>query len=183
MAYLVTDGTQGHPFTIDQAYHFLSTDMIAFGYPDVLFDPKDAFASLATQQAEHRSDVVLGVFPLRPDQSWDVLEFSASGQIQTISSQGPARDNIERWGWAIALWTPIFSAFMHRYLAELVSCGNTMDPTGHEITQDDVFQAAIDGGLQVDHVFFPEGFVLDIGTPEDLLVAQRRALSVSSILP
>lgn len=176
MAYLVTDGTLGHPFTLDEAYPFVARDLVAFGYPDILFDPKDAFVSLASRQVETGADCVLGAFPLRPDQSWDVLEFDACDRIRTISAQESSNAGPERWGWSIALWTPSFTAFMHHYLAELTATGSNRLAEG-EITLDHVFQAAIDDGSAIDHVLFPDGYVLDVGTPENLIIAQRKALA------
>lgn len=173
VAYLVTDGTPGHPYTVDCAFPFVDGDLVAFGYPDILFEPHDAFSKLVQCQQTQGSDLVLGAFPLAPEQSWDVLEFE-KGVVRKVSSEGPARGADIRWGWGIAVWTPRFSLFMHNYLSDLLASAQA--PVA-EIVLDQVFQAAIDAGLQVDHVSFENGYLLDVGTPENLLIAQRKALS------
>ena len=87
----------------------------------------------------------------------------------------PARTHL-RYTWIIAVWTPVFTRFMH----ECVSAGLKADNNGeadhsitkqHELFVGDVIQAAIHNGIQVDTVLFTNGKYLDIGTPEDMVNA------------
>ena len=67
IAYLIQGLPYVEPYTIDQAYPFVNDAVIAFGYPDVLFEPDDAFVRLLSQLAVSDSDIVLGVFPADRD--------------------------------------------------------------------------------------------------------------------
>lgn len=180
LAYLMMNLSHGHPFTLDQAFPFTTHSLVAFGYPDILFEPEDAFSQLIRKQAETKASVVLGIFPIRPDQRWgDILSFGADKKIQTISLSDPTKAK-QRLGWSIALWTPEFSLFMHEFLLEEVKQNRFIAPDGKEYVMNHVFQAALDKGLLMESVVFDSGVVLDIGTPEDLFAAQREQLASSN---
>lgn len=182
LAYLIMNLPHGHPFTLDQAFPFTKHNLVAFGYPDVLFGPEDAFSHLTRKQRETNASVVLGIFPIRPDQRWrDILAFGKGGKIQTIALKEPTAADA-RWGWAIALWTPEFSLFMHEFLLEEVKQNRFTAPDGNEYTMNHVLQAALEKGLSMEPVVFDSGFVLDVGTPEDLLAAQREQLLSAKIM-
>lgn len=182
LAYLMMNLSHGHPFTLDQAYPFIKHNRVAFGYPDILFEPEDAFSQLIRKQAETKASVVLGIFPIRADQRWgDILAFGENGQIQTISLSDPAMA-VQRLGWSIALWTPEFSLFMHEFLLETIKQNKFTAPDGKEYTMNHVFQAALDTGLSMESVVFNGGAVLDVGTPKDLFTAQRDQLTAAKVI-
>ena len=182
LAYLMMNAPHGHPFTLDQAFPFTRNNFVAFGYPDILFSPEDAFATLIKKQVETNADIVLGIFPLRPDQRWDVASFRPDGKIDIIAHATPP-PNIPRLGFAIAFWTPEFSLFMHEFLMRAVSKNIFVAPDGKEYTMNHVLQAAINAGVAVESVVFESGFVLDVGTPDDLFLAQadQTALAKSTL--
>ena len=182
LAYLMMNAPHGHPFTLDQAFPFTRNNFVAFGYPDILFSPEDAFATLIKKQVETNADIVLGIFPLRPDQRWDVASFRPDGKIDIIAHATPP-PNIPRLGFAIAFWTPEFSLFMHEFLMRAVSKNIFVAPDGKEYTMNHVLQAAINAGVAVESVVFESGFVLDVGTPDDLFSAQadQTALAKSTL--
>lgn len=171
IAYLIMNAPYGHPFTLDQAFPFTKNNFVAFGYPDILFAPEDAFASLIKKQTETDAAIVLGIFPLRPDQRWPVASLDRNGKIDIIAHKTPPPE-IPRLGFAIAFWTPEFSLFMHDFLTRAISQKKFVASDGTEYTMNHVLQAAIDSGLNVENVVFPSGFVLDVGTPNDLFAAQ-----------
>lgn len=171
LAYLIMNHPHGHPFTLDQAYPFVKDNIVAFGYPDILFEPFDAFVTLADRLNKSKADVVLGVFPMRSDQRWDICSFGANGKIDVVHVPSPP-ETLQRWGWSIAVWTPAFSNFMHAFLGAALRNGQVVAPDGKEYVMNHVFQAAIDSGMNVDHILFEKGFVRDIGTPAELIAAQ-----------
>lgn len=182
LAYLMMNLSHGHPFTLDQAFPFTKNNLVAFGYPDVLFEPEDSFVHLIRKQSETKASVVLGIFPIRSDQRWtDIMSFGEGKKIQTISVSGPAGSG-EKWGWAIAIWTPEFSLFMHDFLKEEIKQNRFTGPDGKEYTMNHVFQAALDKGLLIEPVMFDSGFVQDVGTPEDLIAAQRKQLASAKMM-
>jgi glucose-1-phosphate thymidylyltransferase len=88
-----------------------------------------------------------------------------------------------RYTWIIAAWTPTFSRFMHEYLGAAQTGqdpgfstdpgqpGEEADFSLKEVFVGHVIQAAIEAGLRVGHVFFPNERYLDIGTPDNLVKA------------
>jgi len=171
IAYLMMNLPHGHPFTLDQAFPFTRNSLVAFGYPDILFAPDDGFVQLVKKQKETKADVVLGIFPIKLDQRWtDILAFDDSGKIKTISL-ADASTATQRIGWSIAVWTPLFSGFMHEFLASVVNDNRLTDADGKEYTLNHIFQAALDSGISMDYVLFESGFVHDVGTPGDLFTA------------
>jgi glucose-1-phosphate thymidylyltransferase len=174
LAYLMMNHPHGHPFTLDQAFPFVTNNLVAFGYPDILFEPDDAFSQLIKKQSETGASVVLGVFPIKIDQRWnDILAFGEDGKIQTISLSDATKAN-QRIGWAVAVWTPEFSLFMHEFLVEAIKKKSFTAPDGKEYVMNHIFQAALGKGLSIESVVFESGFVHDVGTPEDMIAAQTK---------
>ena len=180
-AYLIMNLPHGHPFTLDQAFPFTKDNLVTFGYPDILFAPVDAFSHLIRKQAETNAHVVLGIFPIRQDQRWDILAFDDGGRIKTVALKEPTPQDA-RWGWSIALWTPEFSKFMHEFLQTAVTENRFRAPDGREYTMNHVLQAALDDGMHIEPVVFENGFVRDVGTPDDLFAAQREQAASARII-
>ena len=66
--------------------------------------------------------------------------------------------------WGIAVWSPIFSRYMHNYLASHQDAAKSKP----ELFVGNVIQAAIEEGMRVDGVRVSNTPYLDIGTREDL---------------
>lgn len=165
LAYLMLGLPFGVPYTLDQAYPFAQNALVALGFPDVLFQPEDAFVHVLARQAATQADVVLGLFPSDHPHTADMVEFDDKGRVQQIIIK-PAQTDL-RYTWMIAVWTPVFTEFMHHYLA---SVDATNQP---ELFIGDVIQTAIGQGMAVQSVLFPNGQCLDIGLPENLIKAVR----------
>lgn len=176
LAYLTMDSSSGVPFTIDQALPFVKDALVVFGFPDILFEPKDAFIHLVKRQAETGADIVLGLFPAPSPARMDMVEFDRENRVLAIHPK-PTKTRLT-YTWIIAVWTPRFTSFSHQnILAESVPAHQTLQEIGgdSELYIGHVIQAAIDEGLQVEAVIFSNGRCLDLGTPEDLLMAVRNA--------
>ena len=59
LAYIVIAGSLGPPDTIDRAYPFIEQKRVAFGFPDILFGPDDAYRQLIEAQERTGAEVVL----------------------------------------------------------------------------------------------------------------------------
>jgi glucose-1-phosphate thymidylyltransferase len=148
--------------------------MVVFGFPDIIFQPDNAFVQLLARQAVTNADMVLGIFPAHQPHKMDMVDVAANGRIRKIQIK-PDRTDLELT-WIFAVWTSVFTDFMHEYI---LTCGrqihNIRMPLKGEDQQEifigDVVQAAIDNGLLVESVIFTEGSYLDIGTPTDLVKA------------
>jgi len=100
------------------------------------------------------------------------VDVDDEGRINLIAIK-PKETHL-RYGWSIALWTPVFTHFMHEYLGAIQKAtreGNVREQ--RELIVGDVFKAAIESDLRVEGVVFPDDTCLDIGTPEDLVKAVR----------
>jgi glucose-1-phosphate thymidylyltransferase len=166
LAYLMMGLPFGAPYTLDQAYAFVQHALVAFGFPDIITEPDDAFVRLLERQAETNADVVLGLFVPDQPQKWDMVDLDDEGRIREIVIK-PAQTDL-RYAWCIAVWTPTFTHFMHAYLGDLQKPGDR-----RELYVGDVIQAAIDRDMRVEAVCFSDGVCLDIGTPDALLRAVR----------
>ena len=177
LAYLMMHLPFGAPYTLDQAYPFVQDTLVAFGFPDIVFQPDDAFVRLLARQTTTDADVVLGLFPAHQPHKMDMVELDGSdGRIRSIVIK-PTQTHLH-YTWIIAVWTPAFTHFMHEYLAAIQEARDDADgdaPEQRELFVGDVIQAAIHDDLRVEAVFFPDGNYLDIGTPDDLVRAVRNS--------
>ncbi len=177
LAYLVIAGSLGPPDTIDRAYPFLEQKRVAFGFPDILFGPDDAYRQLIAEQERTGADVVLGLHRVYDHRVWDMVDCDEGGRVRDIVMK-PASTTLTD-GWCCAVWTPRFSTFLHEFLradetkrnmSRLANRAN--DPSG-DLAVGVVLQAALKAGLVLQSVTFPGERYLDIGTPENLLKAVR----------
>ncbi|MEP0747568.1 sugar phosphate nucleotidyltransferase [Trichocoleus sp. AS-A1] len=169
LGYLMLGLPYGVPYTLDQAYPFVQDAVVALGFPDILFQPEDAFVRLLARLAAGNADAVLGLFPNDQPHKAGMVDFDAQGRVHFVVEKPPISDL--KYMWAIAVWTPVFTQFMHEYLAA-IQAGQL--PQAKELPISDVVQAAIDSGLRVEAETFADGTYLDIGTPADLVKAVRQ---------
>ncbi len=167
LAYLVLDKSGSVPFTIDQAYPFIRESIVALGFPDIYFEANDVYQKILERLKTAASDVVLGLFPAdRPDKT-DMVEVDSRSQARDIIIKPKQTALSHTWG--IAAWSPGFTEFLHRQVAER----QLSHLQSHEWFVGDVIRAAIDAGLKVEAVQVSDRPFLDIGTPDDLLRAVK----------
>ncbi len=167
LGYLIMNLPFGVPFTLDQAYPFVGDAVVALGFPDILFQPEDAFIRILARLDASNADVVLGLFPTNQPHKAGMVDFDDTGKVRLIIEK--PRESDLRYMWGIAIWTPAFTEFMHEYLIHLKAKSNLLQQP--ELPIGDVIQAAITQGLRVEAEAFPDGTYLDIGTPDDLVRA------------
>jgi len=176
IAYLIMNFSFGVPYTLDQAYPFIKDSTVVFGFPDILFQPQDAFVQLLAKQAESNADVVLGLFIADQPRKMDMVELDNDGRVRGIQIK-PSRTRL-RYAWIIAVWTSAFTHFMHEYVLS-PSRRDIKDKTGKivpeqkELYVGNVIQAALENNMKVESTLFSKGSYMDIGTPEDLIHAVR----------
>ncbi len=176
LAYLMMGLPYGVPYTLDQAYPFTDGATIVFGFPDLLFEPEDAFVHLLRKQAASEADIVLGLFPSDRPHKMDMVEQDASGRVTSIAIKpGPTELALT---WLIAAWAPAFSRFMHEYVGDRVAPVGDGRAVGRELHMSEVVQAAIEEKMRVEAVTFTGSRCVDIGTSEDLIAAVRESLGL-----
>ncbi|NDK55871.1 sugar phosphate nucleotidyltransferase [Pontibacter fetidus] len=166
-AYLLMNRPYGTPFSVDQSYSFVKDKTIAFGFPDIIVEPKSVFVKLLNKRQETDAAIVLGLFKVEHPHKWDMVETDEDGNVKAILPK-PEKSELTQ-AWCIAVWSPAFTEFMHQYL----KAAEPRFKLGElkEIPMGTVVQAAIVAGLKVQSDYFSEGSCLDMGTPEDLKVA------------
>jgi glucose-1-phosphate thymidylyltransferase len=175
LGYLVMSKPYGPPYTIDQAYPFVRKARIVFGFPDILFRPRDAFKQALDRMSATRAALVLGLFPAHKTWLWHRVATDRSGRVQGIFLN--PSETTAKVGWLFAVWTSRFTEFLHQYLkSPRTSAEKSGSGLPEELTVGAAFQAAISEGLPTQSVTFPRRTYLDIGTPEDL---QRVAARLS----
>lgn len=173
IGYLIMRLPYGTPYTLDQAWPFIKNARVALGFPDVIFEPDNAFVPLLERQEQTGADVVLGLFPSAQPHKMDMVETDAQGKVLRIVIK-PKQTTL-KYSWMIALWTPKFTAFMHHYLAQVAEKVKAAesDKKGmmRELYLGDVIQAGLASGLQIEAKRFRNGTCIDLGTPADLAQA------------
>ncbi len=171
IGYLMMNLPYGTPFTLDQAFAFIRGKIVALGFPDILFEPENAFVPLKEKLLSGQADVLLGVVPCPQYLKSDMIEFDDAGQIKVIVIKQIRPDL--KYGWFVALWRPSFTLFMHDYLIRLIRSGSQgkiiqHDGSLREVFVGDVILDAMNTGLKVDHLIFEEGYYQDLGTGDEL---------------
>jgi len=164
LAYLSIAGSRSVPETLDRAFPFVEHDLVALGFPDVIFEPVDAYARLAERQAATGADLVLGLFPTERFQSTDMVELAPDGRVVRVEVR--PRSTGLRYNWLIAVWGPAFTRFLHATVRDAPS-------EGAELQIGAVVQGAVAAGLHIEGVEFSSGSYRDIGTPAELAAAMR----------
>ena len=111
-----TEATPGVPHTLAQARKLLLDRRVALGFPDILFDPLDAFAALEARQRETGADVVLGLYRTDRPGATDMVELDAKGRPRAIVIKDSACTLT--YTWQIALWTPRFTSYLLNVVAD-----------------------------------------------------------------
>lgn len=170
ISYHLTEVDDGVPFTIDQAYPFYKNKNILFGFPDILFQPMDAYGELKKFLNSHaNADIVLGLFPVNEQHKWDTVIINESNRIEKIRVKENFNERV-KYAWIIAAWKPVFSDFIHKKVNEF----KTFPAKGsNELYIGHVIQLAIENGLKVFGLAFDQGTCLDVGTPDGYLFANR----------
>lgn len=186
LAYLIMRHPYGVPYTLDQAYPFIPSATIIFGFPDVIFFPKNAYVRLLDQLSDSGADIALGVFKVkRRPEKMDMLEMDAQDRIRRIvikPEQTSLRDT-----WIAAAWTPRFTEFMHEYVTrDALERGQSAmgeSAVDKELHMGDVLNAALESKMKTTTVRFDSDSFLDIGTPEDIVLASEFIKPFDNVQP
>jgi len=171
LGYLIMQHPYGVPFTLSEAYPFVQSDIVALGFPDIVFTPKNAYCALYEKMAATKADIVLGLFPAHNKEKWDLVDLDKNGKIKDISIK-QNRAYLE-FSWTIALWNPTFTQYMHEFVGKRLIGGEggktkNRASTTRELYPGDIILNAIKEGLEAEVVIFRNGTCIDLGTRNDL---------------
>jgi glucose-1-phosphate thymidylyltransferase len=167
IAYLMMGDPWGPPFSAAQAAPFLDDAIVLFGFPDILIQPDDCFVRARERLRETGADIVLGLFGASLADGIDVVETSDGGRVTRLvtKEEKPARREGDT-GYLLAVWGPGFTRFLVDETARLARVARSgARGAAPDWPMGAVIAAAVDAGLHVDSVFFPDASFLDIGTP------------------
>jgi len=184
LAYLTVHVSLGVPFTLDQAYPFVRSETVALGFPDILFWPENAYDIILRRLRENKADVVLGLFPTDEPEKVGVVDVDKKGRVLGVYEKSSFTHL--RYMWAIAVWGPRFTEFLHAFTESAIRHQGAPDVVAGQGDDDgkpavetpigDVIQAAVTAGLRVEAEIFTDGRYIDIGTPDNLVRAIRDQL-------
>ncbi len=167
IGYLMMHVPHGPAYTLDQAYPFVKGARIAIGFPDILFEPIDAFQRGVERLNGTDADLVLGLYPAHDIRVWDIVVADRSGRVhELLIKPSAARSKL---AWVFALWTGKFTEFLHEYLSRSHVPGQgAAEHFESEVTVGEVIQAAVREGISTQSVVFRRHDYWDIGTPKGL---------------
>lgn len=173
LQYVDTERTPSSVHTIATALRQRpEQDRWVLGFPDILFEPRDAYRRVIRHYDLNQSDLVLGLVPSdRPDKA-DMVRCTTDGRVSELrikQSESGLRNT-----WIVACWGPRFSDLLRQ-----VADGPRSAQDNTELFVGSVINEAISMGMVIRAVTMLQGWALDIGTPGDLERAQELALSPS----
>ena len=177
LSYLTIEPTSSVPETVDGVLPAVGGAEVVFGFPDILFEPRDLLARLVEHRRATGADLALGLFPTDRPEKADLVELDPAGRIRRVLVKPGAAAGGLRLTWILAAWTPVFSRFLHGFLDRrraLVHDPGSDTDRAHELYMSDVIQAGVAAELRVEVLSFPASFYLDVGTPDDLARALGR---------
>ena len=159
LAYVVQRRPEGLPHAIAAARPWIDGHEVVLALPDTVILPGDALARVRAERARAGADLVLGVFPVAEPERLGPVELDDAGRVIAIRDKPPDRRVMNSW--AIAAWSPRFTAFCCDWDRRQADAGDER-VLGH------AFEAARAAGLAVGAIYFADGEFLDIGTPRGL---------------
>jgi glucose-1-phosphate thymidylyltransferase len=182
LAYVTVHVPYGVPFTINQALPFVGDSTVAFGFPDILFWPENAYDVILQRLQRSSADIVLGLFPTEEPNRVGLVDVDSRGRVLGIHEKSHVTGL--RFMWAIAVWRPTFSRFLHDTIESDLRRRQAHDAPGlrgttadsPEYPIGDVIHAAAHSGLVVEAETFEQGRYIDIGTPQNLIKAVQQEL-------
>lgn len=167
LAYLVVDDSASVPETLDRAHPFVAGHTVVLGFPDLVFTPEDAYATLLERHRDAGADVTLGLFPVEPERrpTTDMVRLGADGRVEDVEVR-PAASELER-NWLLAVWGPRFTDWLHEQMS-LVAQDAGSPVEAPELKLGTLLRRALAAGLHLHGVPFDRGSYLDLGTPEGL---------------
>lgn len=172
IALVPTGVTRGPAESVAHALAFAGGSVIAFGFPDIIFQASNPFGRMLERLDRKEVDGVLGLFPHPPERRADSVSMSPEGQVTEIT--GGVRSDGTGWSWALAVWKRNVSDCLLRYVSASgsLSYGEAVvDDPG--FTLGAIFRAALDEGLRLDGLALSDTSFVDVGEPRGWAAAVR----------
>jgi glucose-1-phosphate thymidylyltransferase len=160
VAYVLADASPSVPASLDKAWLLTRDRQVVLLFPDIVFAPRKVLKSIIAECHRSDADLILALVPASSGEKIDIVSVSDDGLVQKVTPK-PGKEH-SGWTWVAATWNPEFSAFLH------TMARNVTDIVEREMYVADVINAAIEAGLCVRALSFPDGKSFDLGTPDEL---------------
>jgi glucose-1-phosphate thymidylyltransferase len=177
LAFVPTEASPSVVHTLDRAHEFLRDQHVLFGFPDIIFEPADAFGRLWQRLMHGRADVVLGAVPAPAHVIADRVEVDAGGKLLKVRVK--PLDRALDPAWILAAWTPRFTSFLHTWLERHGQPSGAARST--ELYLGHAVEAAREAGLSIEVETFRDGCFIDVGTPQGLKAALARYGAIGDV--
>jgi glucose-1-phosphate thymidylyltransferase len=157
LAYVQQTTPSGLTVAVDMAYEWVKGCYSCLLLPDTIIRPLGAMSRLRQVMEQDRPDLVLGVFPTALPEQLGPVRFNRDYVVSEVLDKPAITDLYNTW--AMAIWSPAFADLVHEFCANPATAGK---PLG------EIFNYAVQGGMRVKAVYFPEGSFVDIGTVRGL---------------
>lgn len=159
IAYVFQEKLKGMPYAINIAKNWVNDEIVLFGMPDTIIEPRNAFHALLSQFNETSADLTLGLFATENPSKFGMVDIEPTGKVLSIIDK-PKHTSL-KYMWGCACWSHRFTELIDHYLKI-----NMYE--GKEVVLGDIFQNALERGLSVNGVQFDNGQYIDIGTVDEL---------------
>lgn len=152
----------GLPYVIADAAKFLRGNTVFMKFPDTVVSPKDCFKKLYEFHKEKKADITLGVFPTKDPERLGPVCIGTNGKVVLI--QDKPSNPLEYNTWNVIIWEDKFLDI----LVQLVDQVRSESTTKKELLIIDVFNKALENGLNIYAKLFENGACKDISCISDV---------------
>lgn len=152
----------GMPVAFEDAYAWLRGKIVLMGMPDTIIVPANCFEKLLEVYEEKKADLVLGVFKTEVPQSLAPVEYD-NDTMRVLKIYDKPQKTVIYNTWNIAVWSEKFTEMLHQYVLDELE----KKQEKKEIYISDVFNLAIENGLEVFCNFFSDGNCFDLGNVKE----------------
>lgn len=155
LSYVLRSQPRGLADAVDAASPWLMGRNVCLLLPDTIIEPANAMRETCATLRETGADVVLGVFPTRIPEQLGPVRIGENGAVLQVLDKPKHCET--RNTWAIAAWGPRFTELLTEMNQK--AAGEASGPI-----LGDIFQLAVERGLNVRARYFPDGRFFDLGT-------------------
>jgi glucose-1-phosphate thymidylyltransferase len=157
IAYVQQTNPTGLTAAVDMAYDWIKGAYGCLMLPDTIVRPENGMTLLRQVMEKEHQDLVLGVFPTAVPERLGPVRFRPDNMVTEVLDKPVTTDIYNTW--AMAVWAPEFGDLVHEIASNPATANK---PLG------EIFNYAVQAGMKVRAVYFPEGSFVDIGTVKGL---------------
>jgi len=158
LSYVLQPMPSGLSSAIDLVYPWVRGCHVCLLLPDTIVRPTSAMSTLRFVMEMEQPDLVLGVFPTSVPERLGPVRFNHDCRVTEVLDKPMVSDVYNTW--AMAIWSTAFADLLHGAVSNASTGGK---PLG------EIFNLAVQVGMNVRAVWFASGSFIDIGTSEGIV--------------